>query len=302
MVRAISRAREVPAECIVPSAGSSELIFLALRDWLKQESRVLMVDPCYGEYGHVTERLIGCRVDRLPLQRENLYQLAPDALGAKIAAGRYDLVILVNPNSPTGQHVSRDALEITLKNVHPRTLVWLDETYVEYAGPDQSLEAFAAHSQNVIVCKSMSKVYALSGARAAYLCAPARIAARVREITPPWAVSLPAQVAAVNALRDPEYYQARYRETSCLRENMALALSGLGFEVIPSVTNFLLCHLPEWCPDTATVSARCRERNLYFRAGGEISPLLGRRTLRIAVKDEMTNCRILEILEWALRT
>ena len=118
-------------------------------------------------------------------------------------AGEYDLVVLVNPNSPTGQHVPREKLEVALRKAPPATRIWVDETYVEYAGADQSLEQFAARSENVIVCKSMSKAYAFSGARVAYLCAGQHQLESLRPLTPPWAVSLPAQIAAVKALEDP---------------------------------------------------------------------------------------------------
>jgi histidinol-phosphate/aromatic aminotransferase/cobyric acid decarboxylase-like protein/GNAT superfamily N-acetyltransferase len=295
-VRAIARARDVPAECIVPAAGSSELIFLAFREWLMPGSRVLLLDPSYGEYGHVTERVVGCHVDRLKLLREENYQLNPDALEARVMDGRYDLVAIVNPNSPTGQHVPRYLIESVLSRIPAATRLWVDETYVDYAGAGQSLESFAASSENVVVCKSMSKVYALSGVRAAYACAPPRIAARLREISPPWAVSLPAQVAAVRALEDPEYYAARYRETHQLRESLAAALRALGLDVIPAVANFLLCHLPENAPDAATVSRRCREQGIYLRDAGEISSVLGSRTVRVAVKDNETNRRIVQVI------
>jgi|ERR1022692_3856884 histidinol-phosphate/aromatic aminotransferase/cobyric acid decarboxylase-like protein len=191
-------------------------------------------------------------------------------------------------------------MEDFLALVPARTRVWIDETYVDYAGPSESLEAVVASSRNAVVCKSMSKVYALSGARAAYLCAPPAIAAALLEITPPWAVSLPAQVAAVKALEDPEYYAARYRETHLLREALAASLRVAGFDVVPSVGNFLLCQLPAESAPAATVSRRCRMRGLYVRDAGEISPRLGARALRIAVKDEQTNQRIVEILKWAM--
>ena len=111
-----------------------------------------------------------CRVDRLALVRENDYAVNLVDLESKLASN-YDLVVLVNPNSPTGRHIPRASLEAMLDRVPMHTRVWVDETYIEYAGADQSLEMFAARSENVIVCKSMSKVYALSGARVAYLCA-----------------------------------------------------------------------------------------------------------------------------------
>src|SRR6185369_9289782 len=110
---------------------------------------------------------------------------------------------------------------LLLKDLPPQTRIWVDETYIEYAGSGESLEQFAAESENVIVCKSMSKVYALSGARVAYLCAGAHQLEGLRAITPPWVVSLPAQVAATVALRDPRYYNGRYDETQVLREQLA---------------------------------------------------------------------------------
>jgi histidinol-phosphate/aromatic aminotransferase/cobyric acid decarboxylase-like protein len=295
LTRAIARARGVGAECVLPGAGSSALIFLALRHWLTTRSRVLILDPMYGEYAHVLERVVRCSVDRLPLERQRQYQLDLGCLERQLAAG-YDLVVLVNPNSPTGRHVGRAALEDVLRRVPAPIRVWVDETYVDYTGPGNSLEHFAVLSPNVIVCKSMSKAYALSGARVAYLCAGAHQLESLRAISPPWAVSLPAQVATVAALQDTAYYARAYEQTCVLREHLTLALVALGWEVVPSTTNFLLCHLPPNGPDAATLIARCQRRGLYLRDASTMGRALGSRALRLAVKDEATNRRMVEIL------
>jgi nicotinamidase-related amidase len=57
--------RGVDEHCLLPGGGSSDLIFLALRQWLTPASHALILDPTYGEYAHVLERVIGCRVDRI---------------------------------------------------------------------------------------------------------------------------------------------------------------------------------------------------------------------------------------------
>ena len=129
MVAAIARARGVQPQNILPGAGSSDLIFLALRHWLTASSRVLILDPTYGEYGHVLEHVVRCRVDRLCLARENNYQVDPGQL-ERLAARGYDLIVLVNPNSPTGQHVPRVQLENLLRRLPRSTHVWIDETYI----------------------------------------------------------------------------------------------------------------------------------------------------------------------------
>jgi len=295
LVRTIARVRGVSVDNILPGAGSSDLIFLALRHWLTAASRVLILDPTYGEYAHVLERVIRCQVDRLPLSRSENYRVDLSRLQPALVGG-YDLVVLVNPNSPTGQHIPRAELETVLKKVSPATRVWVDETYIEYAGTAESLETFATRSENIIVCKSMSKTYALSGARVAYLCAGPQQLESLRPLNPPWAVSLPAQVAAVNALADADYYAAKHAETHALRGALIEALQPLGWEIIPSVTNFILCHLPETGPDAETVVARCREHGLFLRNAATMGTNLGNRAIRSAVKDAATNRRIVEII------
>lgn len=146
LVRAIARACGLPARCVLPGAGSSDLIFLALRFWLTPSSRVLMLDPTYGEYAHVCERVIDCTVDRLVLHRRDGYRLDLNCLESRLREG-YDLVVLVNPNNPTGQHIPRVDLEAVLSRLPSHSLCWVDEAYVEYAGPDspwKSLRSRAA--------------------------------------------------------------------------------------------------------------------------------------------------------------
>jgi len=299
MVAAIAEARGVPGQCIAPGAGSSELIFAAFRNWLSGDSRVLILDPTYGEYPFVLERIVGCRVERLPLCREQNYDLDLDALTSKLRDG-YDLVVLVNPNSPTGRHVRAAPLKVALHRAPRRTLIWIDETYIDFVSPDESLERFAAASDNVVVCKSMSKAYALSGVRAAYLCGPRQIIRSLRFLLPPWAVSLPGQLAAVKALGNPDYYLRRWAETAQLREDLSRKLPGLGLEVIEGTANFLLCHLPPDGPDAACVVDGCRARGVFLRDFSGLSTQLGRHALRVAVKDPRDNGQIVKTLLLAI--
>lgn len=295
LVAAIAKARGVPEACVLVGGGSSDLIFLALREWLRRGDRAGLPDPTYGEYAHVLERVIGCRVERLVLREEDDYALDLDRL-AEALARRPALFVLVNPNSPTGRHVPRAELEAVLRAAPRETLVWVDETYVEHAGADESLERFAAAAENVVVCKSMSKVYALSGLRCAYLCgAPARIAP-LRGLTPPWAVGLPAQVAAVRALEDEAYYAMRIRETRGLRAALVAGLAELGWRATEGVANFVLATLPANGARASEWVARCRERDLFLRGLHTFTSGTHERLLRVAVKDAGTQERMLAIL------
>ena len=286
---------------MVPGAGSSDLVFRAFRQWMTPASRALILDPTYSEYPHVLETVVGCRVDRLPLPPGDDYRLAPAALDARLQAVAYDLVVLVNPNNPTGQALRREELEPVLRRAPAATRFWIDEAYLEYFDGAQTLEPVAARLPNVTVCKSMSKVYGLSGLRAAYLCACPDVAADLRRITPPWTVGLLAQVAAVKALQDPDYYARCYRQTAEWRVELAADLRAIdGMTVMPGVANFLLCRLPEGWP-AAAVLQQCRIHGLFLRGMGTMGRDPHPRLIRITVKDAATNRRTLKILRAVLQ-
>ncbi len=302
LVEAIAASRGVETSNIAVGGGSSALIFLAMRHWLTRASRVLVLDPMYAEYDHVLERVVGCRVDRLKLRAEDGFVLPRDEMRRALASGEYDLVAMVNPNNPTGVHVPREEMEWMVRSAHARTRVWIDEAYIEYVGSRESMERFAARSANTVVCKSLSKGYALSGARAAYIVACEGIAAELRRITPPWSVSLPAQVAGVRALADGGYYAGRYAQTHELRRDMVRSLKAMArWHIHEGAINCVLCLLGGGVPGAAEIVQRCREEGVFVRHCATISPSLGDRAVRVSVKDRETNARVLAALERAVR-
>jgi histidinol-phosphate/aromatic aminotransferase/cobyric acid decarboxylase-like protein len=301
LLEGIARARGVKAMNILPGAGSSDLIFRALPHWLSSSSHALILDPTYGEYAHALEQVIGATVDRLLLSPENNYEVDLERLQEAMRDG-YDLVVLVNPNSPTGRHIPRQTLEKVLRGVPAKTRVWVDETYVDFAGTSESLEAFAVQTENVVVCKSMSKAYALSGLRVAYLCAGAHQLEALRAVTPPWAVSLPAQVAATAALKDQVYYAARYDETRVLRAHLGRQLESLGWEVVPGVANFLLAHLPASGVSAERLVHECRRHDLYLRNAALMGSQMSSQAIRVAVKDAATNARMVGAIRAAQKS
>jgi histidinol-phosphate/aromatic aminotransferase/cobyric acid decarboxylase-like protein len=156
-----------------------------------------------------------------------------------------------------------------------------------------SVERFAAASANVVVCKSLSKVYALSGARAAYLCGPARLMAGLRGVTPPWAVSLPAQIAAVRALGCGEYYRRCWARTHVLRGMLAGRLRRLApWRVVEGCLNAVLCLCPAGMPGSAEIVEACRERGVYLRDCSGLAPAFRGRAVRVAVRGPEETARM----------
>lgn len=294
---AISQARGIPIQCVLTHGGSSALIFLALPILAREAKTALILDPMYGEYRHVFEQLDEPpRVVALPLSRRESFRLDP----ARLFDFPAEVVVIVNPNSPTGQHVASENLRPVVEELAKTRIVWIDETYIEYAGPGESLERVAAENRNVIVCKSMSKVYALSGLRAAYLVAHPDRVAQLAPLRPPWAVSLPAQVCGAFALGEPEYYAGRYEETAALRNCLRKSLEHRCFEITDGVINSLLVHLPADGPSASEVCMRAASRGIYLRDAGSMGITMGTHTLRVAVRTSTENARIADAIHQTL--
>ncbi len=299
LVRTISKARGINSASILVSGGSSSLVYLAFNYWLTSNSRVLILDPTYGEYSHILENVIGCRVDRFLLSKDDDYVL--DASTFHPLKKEYDLIVIVNPNNPTGKLIPKKYLQEIVSKVLPQTLVWIDEAYIEYVDSLNSMESFAMQSRNVIVCKSLSKVYALSGARVAYLCASPHVLEPLKALVPPWAVSLPAQLAATIALKDPKYYEGCYQQTRDLRRQLVENLSDIGeINIFESVANFILCDLTNKKIKAETLVSDCRRHGLFLRDVKNMGHGVGEYMVRIAVKDERTNFKMVKILNEVL--
>jgi len=125
---------------------------------------------------------------------------------------------------------------------------------------------------------------------------PSTLTCRRRHLQTPQR-AVPAQVAAVAALSSGDYYNAQYRRTAELREQLAAELRDrCGIVAFPSVTNFLLCVLPAQTSDAADIVRRARTYEVFLRTGEEIHLSLGQRTIRIAVKGPEMNRKIIEVL------
>jgi histidinol-phosphate/aromatic aminotransferase/cobyric acid decarboxylase-like protein len=284
----------MPPANLCAGGGSSQLIFTCLPLLASERSRVMILDPMYGEYAHVLENVLHCDVRRHFLREEDGFRADPESLLQEVGAMQPELLIIVNPNSPSGQHWPRKELSQFLRRI-PHVLCLVDETYIDYVSADESLEASIRDFPNLMVIKSMSKVYALSGLRAAYMAASEELVRQIGRRLPPWSVSLPAQVAAVEALADPDYYQARYQETHCLRDETLRSLYSLpGIKVFDSCASFYMIKSTQ--QSAACIQRQLEADNIFVRHCGSMSTRFHDRFLRIAVKSEDQNCRIVAAL------
>lgn len=294
----IAAVRGIPKECLLVGGGTSSLAYAALPHLVRPGDRPLILDPMYGEYAHWFESVQGIRCARSVLPSEQDWAIDAESYLKLLADA--DIAVLVNPNSPTGRAASREFIRAVLDALPRFGWLVVDETYSDFAEEDLSVESWVQREEKLVVLKSLSKFWALSGVRAGYLAAHPSVIAKLAPHQPPWAVGLVAQVAAVEALRDIGYYRAMADLTRQRRAELAASLSALeGVRVAPSVTNFLLVQLPERAR-AADVVARAQEHGVYLRnCDAQMRQPTGR-LLRIAVKDAPANARIAAALAAAL--
>ncbi len=286
----ISYYRNIPRENILMSGGSSDIMFTFFPNVLKKGDCVLILDPMYGEYSHIFNHVLDVKLHLFKLRKENSFIVNLDNLLKEIKLKNPKMVVLVNPNSPTGQYIPKKELVSFLRNISKKTIVVIDETYIDYIDSSLSLEVEVCNFSNLAIIKSMSKAYALSGARIGYLVADQEIINQVMQFVPPWSVSLIGQIAAIEALKDTNYYHRQYSKTNNLRKMLVSYLQKIpDLKIYNSQANFILAEILNDKVSSEVLVSELRKENIYIRNCDSMSKQFHNRFIRIAVKDSKTN-------------
>ncbi len=289
----LAEARGLDPSQILLGGGTSFLMFLALPRLLPPRPLVLALDPSYGEYAHLVEEVLEGEISRLPLDPEADFD--PDIDQLIGMAREVDMVVLVNPNSPTGRVISQGDMIRLAESLRPDQKLWIDETYIDFVPGVPTLEPLLKDHPNVIIAKSLSKHYALSGLRIGSLEMAPHLVSFLEKYSPPWSVGLPAQLAGVEALRDPTWYEAKVAETRVLRQRLSDQLSQIrACRVIHSETNFLMLHFPKGGADALV--ERSMDNGIFVRSCDSLTHHLKGQLVRVAIKSGEQNDRIAAVL------
>jgi histidinol-phosphate aminotransferase len=177
---------------------------------------------------------------------------------------RTRVVIVCNPNNPTGTAVRRADLDRFLAAVPSDVLVVLDEAYRELVTDPDVPDALATYGDrpNVLVLRTMSKAWGLAGLRMGYLVAQPPVAAAIRKVLTPFSTSMVAQAAALAALSQEAEVQRRCALVVSERDRVTQALRKLDVEVPDSQANFVWLPLGE---GSAAFGAACESRGIIVR-------------------------------------
>ncbi len=273
---------------VLAGNGANDLIYLVTR--AARPSRVAIAEPTYTEYLRAA----------LAAGAEATHWLAEgDDLGPEpFDPEGVELVWLGHPNNPTGQLWPADRLVGWVKS-HPRTLFAVDEAFLPLTCTGEtervSLIPWTNRLPNLVVLRSLTKLYALPGLRLGYAVASPQWSPRLRAQAVPWSVNALAQAAGAAALLDEDYHRATRTWLDMEARPFAGRLAEVDrrFRPLPTMTSFVLVQLEGL--RAAQVVEQLRRRGMAVRDASNFVGL-DERYVRIAARRAEDNERLREAL------
>ncbi|HWC33398.1 MAG TPA: histidinol-phosphate transaminase [Mycobacteriales bacterium] len=259
LLDAIAAHHGVTADRVAVGAGSVEVVGQIASAVLDAGDEVVFGWRAFEAYPIITTVAGGTAV-KVPL-RDEVHDI--DAMAAAVTP-RTRLVIVCNPNNPTGTAVGGSELKEFVDRVPEDVLVVIDEAYHHYADPDVVPDALVAFGDrpNVVVTRTFSKAFALAGLRVGYCIGATDVVAAVRKTQVPFSVSGLAQQCAIAALGDEVEVRRRAALTVAERARVTEALHSSGYDVPLSQANFVWLPLGE---QATAFAEHCASDNVLVR-------------------------------------
>ena len=256
---AVARRHGLQADQVFAGNGSDEVLAHAFFAFFQHAEPLLMPDVSYSFY-RVYAQLYGIDCELLPVD-EGL-RIDVDAMAARARRGCAGVVV-ANPNAPTGIGLPLARIEQLLAAC-PERVVLVDEAYVDFGG--QSALPLVGKYPNLLVVQTLSKSRSLAGLRVGFACGQSHLIdalVRVKDSFNSYPLDRLAVAGAVAAIEDEAWFESTRDKIVDTREGLSLQLEDLGFEILPSQTNFVFARHPK--RDAAELAALLRERAVLVR-------------------------------------
>lgn len=252
--QALARRFGVADDMVMLGCGSNEHIVLLAHAFLQEGDDLVCSEKSFVVYKLVSA-LYRCRCIEAPMQGMT-HDL--DAMRAAITP-KTKLVVVANPNNPTGTMVDQAAVDRFVEQVPDNVVTVFDEAYMELLEPEIQVDTgkhAKAGKKPVVTLRTFSKAYGLAGLRVGYAIAQPDAIDLLNKVRQPFNVTAMAQAAAVAALEDEDYL---IRSRKMLKEGRAQMMAGmrkLGLAPVESVTNFILFPFAKAAELTAALTRR----------------------------------------------
>lgn len=282
----------VSEDNLLVTRGSTEGIDLLMRTFCSAgRDSVLLTPPAFEMY-QVYAAIQGARIIKVPLQAENEYAVATDAL-LRACDANTKLIFLCSPNNPVGTLIPRIEIVRILEARAAKSVVVVDEAYVEYCEAD-SLSTLVAQYENLAVLRTLSKALALAGARCGAVIASVELITLLSRVLAPYAMASPVLTSAELALTGTQLVEALESVKTIIAERERMRVELETYDAIervwPSQANFLFARFR----NLAGAVHRLADAGITIRTFGDEPEL--RKCARITIATATDNNRLLRAI------
>lgn len=283
--QALASRLDVDIDRVTTGCGSVALLELLVKATCVPGDEVVYSWRSFEAYPIVVAG-VGATSVQVPNTAQHDHDL--DAMLAAITP-KTRLVIVCNPNNPTGNAIEKTKLTAFLDAVPSDVLVVIDEAYLEFVTDPQVPDAFATYGEraNIVVLRTFSKAWGLAGLRAGYLVAAPQLAETVRKILTPFSVNACAQAAAVAALAADEEMQRRADLVVAERQRITPQVRRMVPQAPQTQSNFV------WLP----IGERSTAFAKHCEASGVIVRPFAGDGVRVSFGTAAQNDRFIEVAE-----
>jgi len=298
MKEVIAKHNKVEVKNIIVGNGATEIMFLYAKN-LKPK-KVLIISPTFAEYERAL-KTVNCEIDYFQLKEEEDFVLNISRL-KKTLDDSYDLLVVCNPNNPTGKFIDKVILDdLALSCKDKGISILLDEAFIEFVDGSMDRSLVDYKHKNVFIVRALTKFFAIPGLRLGYgITFDEELKDKIEGNREPWSVNAIAELATKVLLEDSEYIA---RSEDWIREEKRFMYGELekveGIKPYITETNFILVKLM-----TGMGVKEFREKmislGVLVRDASNFN-YLDDRYFRLAIKDRVNNIKVLRCVEDAVK-
>lgn len=298
----IAKVNKVELKNIIVGNGATEIIFLYMK--VLKAKKILIVSPTFGEYERAMRATLDdIQVDYFKLEETDSFVPNIKKIKDKLNK-KYDLLVMCNPNNPTGQFVSVEIMEKILeKCTEVGTKLFVDEAFVEFVEnwEEKSIIKTEKDKKNLFVLRAFTKFFAIPGLRLGYgICFDDEFMTKMLEKKEPWSVNNIAELAGKVLLKDKEYIEKTNKwikeEKKYMYENL---IKIEGMKTYKTEINFILGKIESKYFEKINVQKlreKMLEKGILIRDASNFM-YLDDKYFRLAVKDRKNNDKVIKALK-----
>lgn len=263
--RSVARKWGVAPTEVIVGAGTEGILYALFQALIDEGDEVVFHSPTYPIY-RLAARAAGASCVPVPMT-EKINPSSPALLNA--CSEKTKIVIICNPNNPTGTIFTReDLLNLAGELEKRHILLVVDEAYAEYVADSRYASGVELFRQlgHVAILRTFSKIYGLASLRVGYAIAPKPVVESFAKVRRVFDVNSIAQAAAVASLEESSYAESIREKTILERERLLSELMDMGIKVFPTHTNFLLLEME----DADLVTEHLLHEGVIIRPGSDL--------------------------------